>query len=445
MATVRKYSKDLIDIILEESKNGATVKELSSKYSVDRRRISEWLNSKRNFIEVSKKNTVKISEEKDKTVTTTSKEFFTVEEVLIKNGISQDEWEVSNVYINNWDDASGKANYQTKVQLTKKTLNLRYQIPAPIEIKISNNIPKKSKAKSNIKCALILPDMQVGFRRNLDTGELVAIHDREAMNIALQIAEYLSPDRIVLLGDNLDLAEFSTKYSTPPDMYFTTQASIVELSWWLGQLRNIGENIKIDYIGGNHCSRYNRLIESKAIALSGLKAANNLKGAPVSSIENLLGLDQLNIEYHQYPQGKVALNSNLVCIHGEVAKGSSGATVAELVKSARVSVIQGHIHRHEIATKTTWDAFNNSYQYTAASFGCLCKIDPGFVPGMKYLQNWQNGVGVVWYEDSGLEQFRMEYIPIIRGRALYQTEVFEADSEDSIILNIEKDTRYKVS
>jgi hypothetical protein len=271
------------------------------------------------------------------------------------------------------------------------------------------------------------------------------IHDRRALDVALQITNYLDPDRVILLGDNLDLAEMSTKYLTTPDFYFTTQASLVELSWWLSKIRSINDNTRIDYLAGNHENRANKYLNEKALTMYGLKNVNDLKGPPALSVEKLLSLSDLDIAYHQYPAGKVAINSNLVCIHGEIAKGGSGATVSELVKSARVSTIQGHIHRHEIATKTTWDAFDNYHMYTAASFGCLCRIDPGVVPGMLHRQNWQQGIGVVWYEEGGLEQFRMEFIPIIDGRAIYTNEIFEAGNEEAIADLIEREMKFKVT
>ena len=440
-----KYSTELIDLILGELSNGASVKDLSKKYAIDTRRIYEWKNKHRKKVDVSIKQDLEIKEENEKVITSNSKEFLTIEEVLRKNGISQDEWEVTNVKINNWEDSSGEVHYQNKINLIKKNINLTYEVPAPIIFNNNSHQSYRATLNTNLKCAIILPDMQTGFRRDVNTGKLTAIHDRVAIDLALQLIKYLNPHRVVLLGDNLDLAEFSTKYQISNDFYFTTQASLVELAWWLGQIRSINPNMQIDYTQGNHEKRLEKYINEKAIALSGLKAANNLNGFPSISVESLLGLNSLNIKCHSYPEGKVALNSNLICIHGETAKGQSGATVSELVKSARVSVIQGHIHRHEVAVRTTWDAYDDYYQYTAASFGCLCKIAPGVVPGMKIRQNWQNGIGIVWYEESGLEQFRLEYVPIINGRSLYDGVIFNGSNESDIVKNIESDTNYKVS
>lgn len=779
MSTVRKYSDDIKLKIGKEFGAGISIKELSKKYEIDRRRISEFLQNYDEDDAISIQDDVrtinfennKPSNEIKASVSSTTTGDYSVEDILNKNGYSPNEWEVTSVYKNSWEDSSSVTHHQTKINLVKKTVNLKLQVPAKIQVSIVPHAPTKVFKNGNLKCAVILPDMQCGFRRDINDGSLVSIHDREAMNVALQIAQYLNPDRLVFLGDNLDLAEMSLKYSVSPDMYFTTQASLVELSWWLSKFRSINNNTKIDYLEGNHecfsedtqiltengwqyyydvtsltklatfnketkeiefqpyseqqiynydgemyqinatstdllitpnhrlywansntpnkfdmikasdlninnsrklqyssginlktdidisdnmirliawiitdgstrkignyrniiiyqrkekvklittilddlkiqyrlidrdrniieicgkplknkidvqCEihinseeskkiyqhidekytlpnwvyemserqtdifvqslvdgdgsrvkncpnslmlygikdvldqvqrllvlngyrssiseyrtktyrlnftknniskidriknhitkvhysgivwdftvpndtlvvrrnnkisitgncRLNKMLNEKATAIFGLKSVNNLRGNSVISIENLLSLDDLNIDYHSYPSGKVALNSNLVCIHGEVAKGQSGATVSELVKSARVSVIQGHIHRHEVATKTTWDAYDNFHMYTAASFGCLCKLDPGIVPGMKHLQNWQQGVGVVWYEEDGLEQFRIEFIPIINGRAIYTSEIFEAETESVIASTIEKEMKFKVT
>lgn len=448
MTSSRKYSEALKRTIRSKFNNGKSISELSDEYVIDRRRISEFVknsNKNTNNENVSMKNNNNHVEETTATVSSNSANELTVEDIMSKNGYSPSEWEVVSIFKNTWDDSKQVTHYQTKITLNRKEINVKVNMPSPIKYTLNHSKPKKVQNNKNIKCAVIIPDMQCGFRRDLLTGELTPIHDREAIDVALQISKYLNPDRIVFLGDNLDLAEMSTKYLTTPDFYFTTQASLVELSWWLAQFRLINENTKIDYIQGNHEKRLSKLINERVVSLYNIKCVNDLSGYSAMSIEKLLGLADLDIESHQYPQGKVALNSNLVCIHGDIAKGSSGATVSEVVKSARVSVIQGHIHRHEIATKTTWDAFNNSHQYTAASFGCLCKIDPGMVPGMKHLQNWQQGIGVVWYEEDGLEQFRMEYIPIIDGRAIYTSEVFEAESDVSIASKIESEMKFKVT
>lgn len=374
----------------------------------------------------------------------------TLEDLINELDIDKSVWEITNVVYNEWDGMRPHDNgtiklHQIKISLRRIILQTNYEIPKPINIVL--NVEERNvyrNKSSSIKTAVILPDMHIGFRRNNSNSELISTHDRKAMDVALQITRYIRPDRIVLLGDNLDLAQES-KYPTGPEFYFTTQASAVELAWWLAQLRAIDSEMQIDYLEGNHGSRIDKLLMQNAVSAYGLKAADNLEGPPLLSIQNLIGLDSLNIKYYpNYPQGKVVLNDNLICIHGDVAKGESGATVSAVVKDTRVSVIQGHIHRYEVATKTLWGANDKAYMYTAASFGCLCKIEPSVVPGAKAYQNWQQGLGIVYYEEGGIQQFRQEFVPIIEGRAILQSEIFHASEEIDIIKAIEYDTSFKV-
>lgn len=298
--------------------------------------------------------------------------------------------------------------------------------------------------KSKIKKALILHDIHCGFRRDFKTGSLIPIHDRKALSIALDIAAIVNPDRIVFTGDNLDLAEFSSKYLCSPDFYYTTQASGVELNWWLSKFRQLNKNTQIDYICGNHGDRFEKFLKERANVL--LPVGDVKSGESLFSKKRFLGLDQLNIRYtDSSSNGFVKLNDELICIHGTVAKGGSGSTVGTVLNGSRVSVIQGHIHRHEIASRTIWDALNGHKVITAASFGCLCSIEPGVVPGNLTFQNWQQGVGVVHYEEGGDNYFRHEFVPILNHKAKYSQYDISPSNEECLVKMIEEETGYKLS
>ena len=86
--------------------------------------------------------------------------------------------------------------------------------------------------------------------------------------------------------------------------------------------------------------------------------------------------------------------------------------------------------------KTTYDA-DGPIRSVAFTPGCLCRVD-GAVPSVnsgvgsdgrpgKHYENWQQGVGVVWYnEESG--RFAVEAVNIIDGTAIYQGTEFRANS-----------------
>src|SRR5205085_3130489 len=118
----------------------------------------------------------------------------------------------------------------------------------PVSIKLDKKETKKVDS-SHLKRAVILPDIQAGFRRDWLTGKMVSMHDRQCLDLALQIIEDIQPHHVVYNGDNLDLAEQSLKFAKSPDFIRTTQAAAVELAWHYAKVRqSVGDETKIDVI-----------------------------------------------------------------------------------------------------------------------------------------------------------------------------------------------------
>ena len=86
----------------------------------------------------------------------------------------------------------------------------------------------------------------------------------------------------------------------------------------------------------------------------------------------------------------------------------------KLLDSPRISIIQGHIHRLEMAHKTVW-THGKPKIYQAVSMGTLARID-GIVPGGGTRYNWQQGFGVVEYDE---ERFRIDTVGIYDGHSIY--------------------------
>ena len=175
-----------------------------------------------------------------------------VEEIIEEIGLNENEWTVSDIKYNEWQGQRPKDQgtitlRQVKFYLKKiSTFSNESTSLQPVTI----NLPRKTvrtRQYHDIKTAVIIPDIQCGFRRNMVTGALESLHDRQALDVAVQLVAEVQPDRIVFLGDNLDLAEFSTKFNPTPEHYFTTQAALAELAWWLASFKNVCEHdVKID-------------------------------------------------------------------------------------------------------------------------------------------------------------------------------------------------------
>jgi metallophosphoesterase superfamily enzyme len=307
--------------------------------------------------------------------------------------------------------------FQIKVWLVKRKPEAIKPVISPVYIK--SKLAKLSERTRELKSALILPDPQFGFSRNIMNGELVPFHDRLALDVVLQISRVLHPDTIIYSGDVNDWSGWSDKFIRKPEFYFTTQPALIEASWYIRQTQQTAKKTII--LEGNHDMRPEVMIMTHLVDAYGLRSADQLTESPVFSVDNLLGLTRMGVEYITgYPDVQYWLNSNTRVIHGEKVRGQPGQTAAAVVRDANENVIFGHIHRIERATKTvpTQDGYRT---VTAYSPGCLCHVD-GRVPGSKKSDQWQQGAAVVWYDE---ETTTIVPIDIYKGRAIYSGEIFQ--------------------
>ena len=352
----------------------------------------------------------------------------TLEELLKKFDISEDDWKVTNFKVNQWDvsakeEIDGKiswnthTNYQARATLVRK-IPVKCDFPvvqgANIEpIKFNIKIPKR-----DLKVDVVLPDAQVGFKKDFNTGELAPLHDLKAISVATEIVKEIRPNRLILLGDMLDLPDWSTHFVRSPEFYFTTQPSLDWLASWISELRPYCNEMV--YIEGNHEKRMIDSIVQNTIQAYGIKPANEPDVPSLLSVPYMLGLHKMDVEYvGNYPHGEFYINDNLVCIHGSKVGPKSGQSVMKMLDSPRISVIQGHVHRLEMGHKTVW-THGKPKIYQAISLGTLARID-GIVPGGGTRYNWQQGFGIVEYDK---ERFQVDSIGIYDGKAIFKGKMY---------------------
>lgn len=286
-----------------------------------------------------------------------------------------------------------------------------------------------------LRC-VILPDMQIGYYVGAG-GDLVPTHDEEAIDVALQIVADVCPDRVICLGDNLDLPEMS-KYRLTSVFARTTQATIDRAGQLAAQLRAIcGPNTQIQWLEGNHEFRMSSYIIDNAKAAFGLKKANAPDAWPVLSVPSLCRFDEEDIEYIPgYPANETWINNRLRVIHGTHVV-SNGSTAHRYLAHERASVVYGHIHRREWAERTR-TGYDGPQTILAMSPGCLARVD-GAVPSTKggfdldgapipVVEDWQQGIAVFTYEE-GEGQFFPEQVAIHSGRAIYHGRVYDSSAE----------------
>jgi hypothetical protein len=243
--------------------------------------------------------------------------------------IDLEEWRVADHSVNTWttplkgEDGrpSIVRNWQVKARLERRLIDpdvvgVRYTGPPAPRV-----VPDIEPAE---RTALLVPDSQHGFMWGENRRELLPMHDMGACDAVTQVAAAMQPDDIVLLGDMLDLAEWSTRFPRPMALLDTSQAALYALHYWLAELRAACPSARIVYLEGNHEARIGRLLVERAAHVEGLRAVGDDRAA--LSLARLLALDQLGIEYVE-PYGEAAyLSPRVRLTHGDKVRSGGGAT-----------------------------------------------------------------------------------------------------------------------
>lgn len=387
-----------------------------------------------------------------------TRRILTLEDLLEAGKVDLSEWEVERYIVNKWEvgaktaerhlewnggriatgfiDDPGKLTIEPLIQVKawlvrKKPIALEPTLqPVTLAIRAFEAstpfVKTYSRNPTDWKRALILPDMQFGFRRDLHTGRLDPYHSRRALDVALQVAQSGHFDHIVALGDTLDLPEWSDKFIRSPDFYFTTQAAVVEAAWWFAQFRQAQPDADMTVLEGNHDLRMLNAISVHLASAYNLRPATEIAMPPALSVPRLLALDAIGAEWvGGYPNGILWLNDQLACVHGEVARGTPGATAAAMVEGSTHSVIFGHIHRVERASRTL-NGRADPWTIVAASPGCLCRLD-FVVPGhtkKSGAAGWQNGFAVAHYHPDG--RHFVDLYQIENGQVMFEGAIYAA-------------------
>lgn len=255
---------------------------------------------------------------------------------------------------------------------------------------------RRSKPNRPDQLAIFLPDAQIPF------------HDPRALALAHVAIRELQPDRVILLGDMIDLPAQS-RFDTHPSHSRLLQDQLDTTHRMLAQIRADVPDAQIDYIPGNHEFRLNRDIIQKNAELLGIKRANAAKELGVLTLDFLLRLDELEVTMAgQYPNGQVWLNDHTVGIHGDTSSTSGSTSLRYLAKNPNISTIHGHSHRAEMQWKTT-PVRGGYVQRFSMSPGTLADLT-GSVPSYGSsieetgqpsvrAENWQQAVGLVEFND----------------------------------------------
>jgi hypothetical protein len=370
-----------------------------------------------------------------------------IDELIAACAIDMEVWVVEKWVCNKWEQAAkfveGKASrivvtplYQVKAWLKRKQAD-RLVVNLP-DLQTLHCTVKPVKlplpAKRPYKACLVIPDMHIGFYQDGDTLE--PLHDRQAIDAVLQLAYRLQPERIVFLGDIMDVPDWSDKFLSSPEFHNCFQPTLYEAGWLMAKTRQLCPKAQITVIPGNHDDRIRRTILSHRIHLYGIKPANVPDAPPLLSLTNLLGLHTLKIDcVDDYPHGVVWINPSLKFTHGSDVSQVPGGSVGKTLKRGRAhSDGYGHTHHLEQAHRTTME-YDGPRTVSAYSLGSLVKLD-GKIPAASAEKNWQNACGIFWHDD---EVHYPDLLPIHQGQLLWGGVLIKGQD---YVQHMRKDTGY---
>jgi hypothetical protein len=339
-----------------------------------------------------------------------------LERLMRDHEMAPEEWEVDSMTVNEWPTTMGADeggviyvnNFQAKARLSRKERTPKYERVQPVSVEAPdapNVTPMELDRPDGWKTALIYGDPQYGFRWRPQGAGLIPLHDRDAIDLLVQVAALVKPETLVNLGDLFDFAPLKD-LNDKPELKRALQPALCEAGYDQARLRAAAEPDEHIVHEGNHDVRLQDKLLADLTEIYQLRDVEAQKhgGPPAASIPSLLKMDEKGIEWSEpYKDDERLLNDGLATMHGNTAKSDSGDTTRYTLKYdvSDYSKVFGHIHRQEWAWQTKWKG-GQRREIGAGSPGALCRVD-GVVPAVRQRMNYQQGLMLVHYDPNGWE------------------------------------------
>ena len=226
-----------------------------------------------------------------------------------------------------------------------------------------------------------------------------------AFRAALQWAQQNKPERIVLLGDNLDCEPVSRHNKGKPGLKETggLRKDIDGfLSHILLPLEQAAPNAERVIFEGNHEAWVEQMLEEQP----------ELKGC--LDIPHLLDLKRRGWEW--VPQGEHRMFGKVAALHGD-SIGSSLHVAKKLVDTYCCTAVMGHVHKGSMYTKTS--AAKKQDKWVGITLPGLCDLSPRYGKGAP--NAWSLGCGI---QEEWDEYFNMYVVFITNGRFVYGSKMY---------------------
>jgi hypothetical protein len=284
---------------------------------------------------------------------------------------------------------------------------------------------RRKPVKRDYESIFVFSDAQIGYRNvlNRETGqsEHIPIHDERKMATARQLADAIRPNKIINLGDTIDLAEFS-RFDPDSDHFNngTFEHALQRVHDMYAEYRSDHPDAEIEEVSSNRNERFNNVILKKFPQAYNVRRANDTSAYPVMSYPYMANLEHVRVNFAEgYPVGEHIIprigRAALRFAHGtETSSGMSSAASKAMKAHPETNNFQGHDHKDSEA----WHTLLSGEQVGTWVIGALCN-SMGLVPGrnsavtsggepVRYQQNWTSSVAEIrLYEDGEMEVNRI--------------------------------------
>lgn len=240
----------------------------------------------------------------------------------------------------------------------------------------------------------------------------------ESCELFYQITNYIQPERVILLGDVINLDAFS-RYDKIPNHPGNWVEDVMSAGKILGNVRQAAPEADLDWIKGNHEERLKKHLMRHDPLLYDVLDLEKLF-VLVNEDDKLKGwtyIDEPEIFEEDY---------NLILAHGEVVRKHSAYTAKAHLEKLLFSVIVGHSHRLGVHERSSARSrYMGEQPMFAVENGCLCRYDQPYVNGST--SDWQRGFTVLDIDISDdIPLLQPTLVKIVNDRASFQGKTFRA-------------------
>jgi predicted phosphodiesterase len=225
----------------------------------------------------------------------------------------------------------------------------------------------------------------------------IPYHSITALSAALDFIQSEKPDAIILNGDTIDMYSLSRFQKDPRKRSVAHELQATRD--FLDVLSQFGA--KIYFKIGNHEERYEHYL---------MRVAPELLGIKDFELKHLLGLDARGIDL--IGDKRIIKANDLNIVHGH----EFGQSIFSPVNIARGLFLRGKVtamqgHNHSVSEHT--ESNMNGEITTTWSLGCLCELNPAYLP----INKWAHGMAIVDLSENG-KDFHVRNYRIHKGKIL---------------------------